>query len=983
MARLLTEDEIEYIVDFIVPAKHLPPETGLSIARKNKEKIVKMIKGVKLVPEGIDEFKNAIKSQYSASQIQPGESVGILTAQSIGERQTQSTLNSVAYDTELLLFDNGELSRVTIGDFVEKHMSLATKEELELHPNDTSYAPVHGDVRIISTDENGKISWTRVEAVTRHPVINEDGSNTVIKVTTKSGRSVVATKGWSFLVRQNNKVLKFEGKNLRVGHYLPVNMDIFPVNDVYTVDKLELKNYLPKTEYIYGSDVYKAIELKKTGKRNWWSANVNKEFVVPYSRSDIFLQTYFGTPSRPRTPISDIVKDGFVYPKHIQTQHDKVGKLPETIPLDEDFGFMCGAFLADGHLTDYHTMISKNDETFLGRVRAWFDRYETGYHMDGFEDERGKSTTIRAHSLVLTTLFRKLFGNHAENKRVPPFMLGAPDDFLRGLVDGYFSGDGSVGKSSIRAYSVCHGLLEDIRLILSKFGVKSKISIESEKTHQKNLEKYKKATRGASLSISLEGCIQFNSQFRLTMPYKQDALSKMTEDRLKDAHCNSFIPDLVLGNMTMTVKKDDLQDIALEYPQYRKIIQDAMDEEVSWDEVVSIEEMPCATPYVYDLTVEKTRNFCLYNNLHQRDTFHQAGLSVKTVITGVPRFTELLNTTKDPKAKTCTIYYKGKHSDIQSLRDKVGNTLRHLTLKKLKKRTSFTCEKRKDWWYEDFDMFYGNLYEDFKYSIRWEFDMDKVFEYQVRIEDIASIIQEHFDDIKCAFAPEQEGVLDVYIDTSHVNIEDTIFESVEEAIESYIEDTVIPEVESHRLYGVEGIEDIFFEKKGDEWVVETEGSNLSKVFALSNIDFARTLCNNMWEIYQTLGIEATRNFLLEEFDNVVSSDGNFVHQSHTMLLVDIMTFQGTLTSINRYGLKNEQCGPLSKASFEESLDNFLKAAAFGEKENTKSVSASIMLGKTGRFGTGICDLIVNIGQNPGMPQTIREDVIEKTPRKVF
>ncbi len=365
------------------------------------------------------------------------------------------------------------------------------------------------------------------------------------------------------------------------------------------------------------------------------------------------------------------------------------------------------------------------------------------------------------------------------------------------------------------------------------------------------------------------------------------------------------------------------------------------------------------------------------------NTFHSTGLSVKTVITGVPRFTELLNTTKEPKAKTCTIYYKGKHPDIQSLRDKVGNSLRHLTLKKIKKRTSFTCEKRQDWWYEDFDMFYGDLYNEYKYSIRFEMDMDKVFEYQVKIEDIATIIQDHFDDIKCAFAPEQEGVLDVYIDTSHISIDDTIFESVEEAIESYIEDTVIPEVESHRLYGIEGIDDIFFEKKGEEWVVETEGSNLSKVFALSNIDFARTLCNNMWEIYHTLGIEATRNFLLEEFDNVVSSDGNFVHQSHTMLLVDIMTFQGTLTSINRYGLKNEQCGPLSKASFEESLDNFLKAAAFGEKENTKSVSASIMLGKTGRFGTGICDLIVNIGQNPGMPQTIREDVVEKTPRKVF
>ena len=352
------------------------------------------------------------------------------------------------------------------------------------------------------------------------------------------------------------------------------------------------------------------------------------------------------------------------------------------------------------------------------------------------------------------------------------------------------------------------------------------------------------------------------------------------------------------------------------------------------------------------------------------NTFHSTGLTVKTVVTGVPRFTELLNATKEPKARTCTIYYKGDHKDIASLRKKVGNGLRQLTLKKLKKKATFSCSKRADWWYEDFDMFYGVEYQKYTYSIRFEMDMDKMFEYQVRLKNISKIIEDHFDDIKCVFSPEQEGILDVYIDTSHVTHVDTIFVDTDEAIECYIEDTVIPEVENYMLYGIEGIEDIYFEKKGEEWVVETEGSNLAKVFALSNIDFARTVCDNMWEIYQTLGIEAARNFLLEEFDKVVSSDGNFVHQSHTMLLVDIMTFQGTLISINRYGLKKEQCGPLSKASFEESLDNFLKAGAFGEKENTKSVSASIMLGKTGRFGTGICDLIVNIGQLPGMPQTL-------------
>ena len=42
------------------------------------------------------------------------------------------------------------------------------------------------------------------------------------------------------------------------------------------------------------------------------------------------------------------------------------------------------------------------------------------------------------------------------------------------------------------------------------------------------------------------------------------------------------------------------------------------------------------------------------------NTFHSAGLAINTVLTGVPRFSELLNATKDPKATTCNIFFNKK-----------------------------------------------------------------------------------------------------------------------------------------------------------------------------------------------------------------------------------------------------------------------------------------------------------------------------------
>ena len=143
----------------------------------------------------------------------------------------------------------------------------------------------------------------------------------------------------------------------------------------------------------------------------------------------------------------------------------------------------------------------------------------------------------------------------------------------------------------------------------------------------------------------------------------------------------------------------------------------------------------------------------------------------------------------------------------------------------------------------------------------------------------------------------------------------------------------------------------------------------------------------MWEIYNIFGIEATRQFLIEEFMDVVSSDGTFVNTSHVELLVDMMVYTGSIISISRYGQKKVGSGPLSKASFEESLENFLKAGLNGEKETTDGVSASIILGKLPKAGTGVFDLKVDVQQlkkkSIFKSETVVENKIEELISKKF
>jgi intein/homing endonuclease len=178
---------------------------------------------------------DTIRRDYWASFAHAGEMVGIVAAQSIGEISTQLTLNSVDWRTELLLSVDSasELKRVKIGAFIDAAIKAAKAEDLEHHDGGrTTLAWINRPgmpvTRILAPDENGKVAWQVVEAVTQHPPINEDGSSTLLKVTTATGREVIATKAKSFLTRKGNKLVASRGDELRIGDYLPVS-DVLPL----------------------------------------------------------------------------------------------------------------------------------------------------------------------------------------------------------------------------------------------------------------------------------------------------------------------------------------------------------------------------------------------------------------------------------------------------------------------------------------------------------------------------------------------------------------------------------------------------------------------------------------------------------------------------------------------------------------------------------------------------------------------------------
>jgi len=148
--------------------------------------------------------------------------------------------------------------------------------------------------------------------------------------------------------------------------------------------------------------------------------------------------------------------------------------------------------------------------------------------------------------------------------------------------------------------------------------------------------------------------------------------------------------------------------------------------------------------------------------------------------------------------------------------------------------------------------------------------------------------------------------------------------------------------------------------KQDIWVLDTVGTNLLSVLALDYIDNTRTFSNDIVEIYNVLGIEAARQAIYNELSEVIEFDGTYINYHNFSVLVDRMTYSYKMISIFRHGINNDNIGPIAKASFEETPEMFLKAAKHAELDTLRGVSANVMCGQEGFYGTSAFQIVLDI-----------------------
>lgn len=140
----------------------------------------------------------------------------------------------------------------------------------------------------------------------------------------------------------------------------------------------------------------------------------------------------------------------------------------------------------------------------------------------------------------------------------------------------------------------------------------------------------------------------------------------------------------------------------------------------------------------------------------------------------------------------------------------------------------------------------------------------------------------------------------------------------------------------------------------------TEGVNFKAMWDQDDfIDVNGILSNDISAVLRTYGVEAARNTIVNEINNVFSTYAITVSSRHLDLIADMMTREGTYLAFNRQGI-NSATSAFKKMSYETTCQFLTKAVLDGEREDLDSPSAMLVMGKLNKVGTGSFDVMTKL-----------------------
>jgi len=381
------------------------------------------------------------------------------------------------------------------------------------------------------------------------------------------------------------------------------------------------------------------------------------------------------------------------------------------------------------------------------------------------------------------------------------------------------------------------------------------------------------------------------------------------------------------------------------------------------------------------------------------NTFHFAGVGSKSNVTrGVPRIEEILTLTDNPKNPSCTVYLTKDEEHNQSFAMNNMHRLEHTTLREVvdniqicfdpnDDNTSIEADRLIMEKYKLFEKMVSDCAGSFergddskksKWVVRMELNMEEMLEKNISMDDIHFAVKNALkDDIDCVYSDYNSEKLIFRIRINNLLSKKkqlTKTNPLDQSDEIYLlqnfQDHILDNIVLRGIKHITKViprkidNNVIFEQdkfsKRELWVLDTVGTNLLDILALDYIDPYRTITNDIQEIHKVLGIEAARQSIFNELSETIEAEGTYINYHHLSLLCDRMTTNDSMTSIFRHGINNDDIGPIAKASFEETPEMFLRAAKHAELETMRGISANVMCGQEGYYGTGMFQVMLDM-----------------------
>ena len=902
----------------------LSPKELLTLRRFNKKGLLLLL--------------NLIKTNYKKSIINPGEMVGIIAAQSIGEPTTQMSKNYDSINALIKIHRQGKNTIVShkkykIGElcdsFIEKYPEYTFPTG---HPDsvETLLDKLDEEYYIMGVDENEKTSWSRISHFSRHPV-----NGNMMTITTKSGRKVTTTLSHSHLTRKEHKVQPIKGSDLEVGMRIPV------------------------CKHIDNEFVNKTLEIGEN-----------------------------------------------------------------TIVLDELFGWFIGAYIAEGSCSGNSVCITNISQHYIDMTTIVGEMFGAKVSVYKRQGEYGPSTATSFQCKKLAKFLVKECGPNSFEKKVPDFIFTAPLECKAACIQGYMDGDGNIncdkGHHEIRGCSRSQQLVKDMGLMFNYFDI---FTTFRENVRQKKpfyhfaiahsyANLYQQHIGSVLKADSLQELCDYgnrgNAHSLSNDVDKIEGLGEIIAKCGKDLKLPGQSRNYGRWKKKPTIGRRTLQKYIKTFKdaigekrvlqEEMRILEQAANSGIIWDEIKHIEiYTPDQSEYVYDFTVPANQTFMEDNGViihNTLNTFHFAGVASKSNVTrGVPRIEEILSLSENPKNPSVTVVLKPEDRTKVEKAQEMKYILEYTSLKDVTKTTSICFDPDDMNTLIDIDRplmqeyaTFQNLMEDCteksfeedesnaksKWIIRLELDRESMLDKNISLDDIHFAIKHSYnDDMTCIYSDYNADNL-----VMRVRLSSNIIKSKKKSLDQDDEIYKLKNLQQNMLKniilrGIKGIPKVIIRKsvnqlvlqngnyeKQDSWVLDTVGSNLKDILTMDEIDQSHTTSNNIQEVYRVLGIEAARQCLMNELKEAFA--GDYINYHHLSILCDRITATKKMVSVFRHGINNDNIGPIAKASFEETPEMFLRAARHAELDPMTGVSANIMCGQEGYFGTGAFSVSLDV-----------------------